>query len=277
MTDNKRYEPHASLINRAQREKAARLATSYQHHPSGLTNIPQPPPAPDDRRYPKSIARSETRSTMRFLERLGLQKAKDPQEEMKKWRRELRKEQRAMDREISKLEQMERKSRDECRKYGKEGRQDACKIVAREIVRTRAARNRMLMAKAQINSVNMQLQTQAAMVRAAGCMKKSTEVMRCMNKLVKLPELQKTMMEMQREMERSGLIEEVVGDALDELDGDDVEEETELQVNKVVEELAGDLFKGQTDAPETLPEQQAVEPAEADDDLDTMKARLQAL
>ena len=94
---------------------------------------------------------------MRFLERLGLQKTKDPQEEMKKWRRELRKEQRAMDREISKLEQMERKSRDECRKYGKEGRQDACKIVAREIVRTRAARNRMLMAKAQINSVNMQL------------------------------------------------------------------------------------------------------------------------
>ena len=79
---------------------------------------------------------------MRFLERLGLQKAKDPQEEMKKWRRELRKEQRAMDREISKLEQMERKSRDECRKYGKEGRQDACKIVAREIVRTRAARKR---------------------------------------------------------------------------------------------------------------------------------------
>ena len=66
-------------------------------------------------------------------------------------------------------------------------------------------------------------------------------------------------------------------DALDELDGDDVEEETELQVNKVVEELAGDLFKGQTDAPETLPEQQAAEPAEADDDLDTMKARLQAL
>ena len=91
--------------------------------------------------------------------------------------------------------------------------------------------------------MNMQLQTQAAMVRAAGCMKKSTEVMRCMNKLVKLPEFQKTMMEMQREMERSGLIEEVVGDALDELDGDDVEEETELQVNKVVEELAGDLFK----------------------------------
>lgn len=213
---------------------------------------------------------------MRFLEFLGLQNARDPQEEMKKWRRELRKEQRSMDREISKLEQMERKSRDECRKYGKDGRQDACKIVAREIVRTRAARDRMLMAKAQINSVNMQLQTQAAMVRAAGCMKKSTEVMACMNKLVKLPELQKTMLEMQREMERSGLIEEMVGDALDDLDGDDVEEETELQVNKVVEELAGDLFKGQTDAPTALPEQQA-EPAEADDDLDTMKARLQAL
>lgn len=34
-------------------------------------------------------------------------------------------------------------------------------------------------------------------------MKKSTEVMMVMNKLVKLPELQKTMMEMSREMERT--------------------------------------------------------------------------
>ena len=74
---------------------------------------------------------------------------------------------------------MERKSRDECRKYGKEGRQDACKIVAGEDAE--AAARTGCSWRGPDRSVNMQLQTQAAMVRAAGCMKASTEV-RCMNK-----------------------------------------------------------------------------------------------
>ena len=135
-----------------------------------------------------------------------------------------------------------------------------------------------MVAKTQISSISMQLQTQAAMVRAAGCMKKSTEVMATMNKLVKLPELQKTMMEMQREMERAGLIEEMVGDAMDSLDGDDVEEETALEVDKVVQELTGELFKdvNTVATPTSVPTVAPAE-AEADDDLDDMKARLQAL
>lgn len=55
-------------------------------------------------------------------------------------------------------------------------------------------------------------------------MKRSTAVMGAMNKVVKLPELQKTMLEMAREMERAGLIEETVNDALEMGDGAEVEE-----------------------------------------------------
>jgi len=214
----------------------------------------------------------------RTAEKLGLKAKPDPVKDVKKWKRELNKESRQMDREIKKLEQAEAKSKAECQKLGKQGRIDACKIIAKEIVRTRSAKERMMMAKAQINSISMQLQTQAAMVRAAGCMQKSTEVMTAMNKIVKLPELQKTMLTMQREMERSGLIEEMVGDAMDALDGDDVEEDTALEVDKVVAELTGDLFKDASDAPVALPAAAPVAaPAEADEDLDMMKARLQAL
>merc|ERR1712147_235481 len=53
-------------------------------------------------------------------------------------------------------------------------------------------------------------------------MKKSGEVMAVMNKLVKLPELQKTMMNMQREMERAGLVDEMIQDSMDMMDGDDL-------------------------------------------------------
>jgi len=126
------------------------------------------------------------------------------------------------------------------------------------------------------------------MVRAAGCIKRSTDVMTAMNKLVKIPELQKTMLEMAREMERAGLIEETIGDALGVLDGDEVETETENEVNKVVAELTGDLFKDTAATPTALPqtavpaqpEAQQETPVEEDaapGDLDAMKARLQAL
>ena len=85
------------------------------------------------------------------------------------------------------------------------------------------------------------------------------------------------MLTMQREMERSGLIEEMVGDAMDALDGDDVEEDTALEVDKVVAELTGDLFKDASDAPVALPTPAQPAPAAQDEDLDQMKARLQAL
>ena len=101
---------------------------------------------------------------------------------------------------------------------------------------------------------------------------------------LKLPELQKTMMNMQREMERAGLVDEMIQDSMDMMDGDDIEDDTAVEVDKVVAELTGDLFKGK-DADAPLPTGLPAEAAPAapqataddeEDDLDTMKARLQA-
>lgn len=222
---------------------------------------------------------------MNLLEKVGLAKPKDPLEDLKKWKRDLAKEMRTMDREVRNIEAAEKKSMDECRKLGKQGRTEACKIIAKEILRTRAARDRMLQSKAQLSSISMQLQTQASLVRAAGCMARSADVMKAMNKLVKVPQMQKTMLDMAREMERAGLIEDVMNDALDVIDSDDIEEESDLQINAVVTEITGDLFKNNQAVPTALPQTQqqqeaAVEdeaPAAQEEDLDAMKARLQAL
>ena len=138
----------------------------------------------------------------------------------------------------------------------------------------------MLQSKAQLKSVSMQLQTQASMVRAAGCMKRSGEVMAGMNKLMKVPELQKIMVDMAKEMERAGLVEEMIGDAMDIVDSDDVEEETDLQINAVVAEITSDLFKDSNAIPTAMPAQapaEEVEEEEPAENLDAMKARLQAL
>jgi division protein CdvB (Snf7/Vps24/ESCRT-III family) len=64
----------------------------------------------------------------------------------------------------------------------------------------------------------------------AGVLQKSTEVMKAMNNLMKLPQLSQTLTTMAREMEKAGLIEEMVEDALD---NEDIEDDVEEEVNKV--------------------------------------------
>lgn len=105
-----------------------------------------------------------------------------------------------------------------------------CRTLAREIVRSRKAKERLYNTKAQLNSVSLHLQQNLATYKLAGCIQKSAEVMKLMNNLIRLPQLNQVMMTMAREMEKAGLIEEMV----DEIFEDEEEiEEAEEEVQKV--------------------------------------------
>jgi len=54
-----------------------------------------------------------------LLEKVGLRSPRDPLEDLKKWKRDLAKEMRSMDREVRNIEAAEKKSAAECRKLGK--------------------------------------------------------------------------------------------------------------------------------------------------------------
>jgi division protein CdvB (Snf7/Vps24/ESCRT-III family) len=73
--------------------------------------------------------------------------------------RQLAKESRSIDRDISKLKTAEKASMAECRKLIKQGYIPASKVLAKEVVNTRKAMNRMYAAQAQLNSVSMSLAT----------------------------------------------------------------------------------------------------------------------
>lgn len=104
------------------------------------------------------------------------------------------------------------------------------------------------------------------MMKMAKTMQKSTQIMSFMNQLVRLPQLNKVMVAMAREMEKAGLIEEVMDDVLDT---DEVEEEAEEEVSKVIEELTMGL-KTATPGSE-LPEK------EKEQGMDDLEARLSSL
>ena len=74
----------------------------------------------------------------------------------------------------------------EVKKAAKRGDQDVAKTLAREIVRSRKACNRLHVSKTQLNSVMMQMEQQLAQQKMLGTMQKSAVVMGAMNKLVKV-------------------------------------------------------------------------------------------
>ena len=89
------------------------------------------------------------------------------------------------------------------------------KLLAKEAISSRRTTARLYQNKAQMNSVSMMLSEQLATIKAVGHLTKSTEVLKCMNSLVKNKQICETMREMSKEMMKSGLIEEMVNDVFE--------------------------------------------------------------
>mmetsp|Transcript_14190 Transcript_14190/g.44676 ORF Transcript_14190/g.44676 Transcript_14190/m.44676 type:complete len:204 (-) Transcript_14190:99-710(-) len=186
-----------------------------------------------------------------------------PEEAIKKWKRELRKEERTLDRSIREIANQERKTEIEIKKLAKKKDMGSAKILAKELVRSRKARERLYKSKAQIHGVEMQLTQQGATLRLQKTMAKSAAVMTAMNSLVKLPQLNAQMMAMAREMEKAGLIDEMIGDTLD--DDEELSEEADVQMEMVLDEILSGV-KAAPVASGQLPERDSVKDA-ADDEL----------
>jgi len=160
-----------------------------------------------------------------------------PDELFRKWRTSIRSQERTLDRQIRGIDAEERKAKQTVKQVAKRNDIKSCRILAKEIVRARKHKERLYTSKAQLNSVMMQLQHQTAMTKMAGTLQKSAEVMKLVNNLVKLPEISAAMMEMSKELTKSGIIEEMMDDTLEGLDPEEIEDEADEEVNKVLYEM----------------------------------------
>lgn len=222
-----------------------------------------------------------------LLQSLGLMAKPDPVEMAKEWQRKVKKEHRAAEREVRELERTEKSMILEVKKAAKLGDRagGSVKVLARNVLQARQAKERARMACMQLNSVSMTLGHQVSMIKMSRCMEKSTEVMRAMNSAIRLPQLSADMLAMAKEMERAGLIEELVGDALALSEPTELEGEADKEVEKVLAELTVGLFGVGTEvATSKLPAKKAEvaveeekEEAVEEEGLEEMRARLQAL
>lgn len=211
-----------------------------------------------------------------------------PQEQLRDWQRRLRQECRYVERQIRDVEREEKNVQKAIKDAAKRNDMTSAKTLAKEIVRSRRAVNRLHENKAQLNSVSMHLGELVATARTVGHLSKSAEVMKLVSNLMKAPEVATTMQEFSKEMTKAGVIEEMVNDAVDSaLDSEDIEEEIEEEVEKVLSAIAGETLSQLPDAvrkekikqpvSSQSTQQQAETIAEGGDDdgeLDEIRARL---
>lgn len=159
--------------------------------------------------------------------------------------------------------------------HAKQATQEA-RTFAKELVHVRRQAGRLHTSKAQLQSVQMQVNEAFAVRKIEGSLKVSTGIMKDVNALVKLPELTGTMQELSQELMKAGIIEEMVGDMLpdDELLED---EDAEAEVDAVL----GEVLKGKLGAIDTqMPSIPTTEEENAEDtqaELEQMRGRLEAL
>lgn len=162
---------------------------------------------------------------------------KKPEELVRKWRREIRSGERQIDRQINSINMEENKIKTSLKQAAKKGDKKICTMLAKEIINSRKAKNKLYESKAQLNSILMSLQQQMATIKISGTIKDSTQIMQKINQLVKVPEISETMQQFSKEMTKAGIIQEMVSDAIEMGDEDEVEMEAEEEVDKVLFEL----------------------------------------
>ena len=196
---------------------------------------------------------------------------------------------RKLDRDILQLKTLDQKTRQYILSASKRGQRNQSqakqsaqetRTFAKELIRIRKQSNRLATSKAQLQSVQMQVNEAFSVRKIEGSIKSSTGIMKDVNTLVRLPELTGTMRELSQELMKAGIIEEMVGDSLPDdelLEGED--EEAEQEVEKVLGEvLKGQLPKQKVETPpakEPEVEEEGLEDQEAT--LEEMRGRLEAL
>ena len=165
-------------------------------------------------------------------------KRQTPEEMMRKNQRALNKAMRDLDREKMKMEQQEKKVIADIKKLAKEGQMDAVKIMAKDLVRTRRYVKKFMLMKANIQAVSLKIQTLKSQNTMAQAMKGVTRAMQNMNRQMNMPQIQKILMDFEKQSEIMDMKEEMINDVMDDaMEDEGDEEETDAVVSQVLDEL----------------------------------------
>lgn len=163
-----------------------------------------------------------------------------PQEQAKQWKTTIRQQRRQLEHQTRRIEREEERLKLKVKNMIKQGQGQASMPLVAELANSKKARSKILKTCTQLDSLMRQIDLQIAQVKVCGAFQQSAEISHMMNQMVKLPEMQATMVQLQKEMEQANLAQEMTDDAMDSLDDTDPEDQelaTKLVYNSIVNEI----------------------------------------
>ncbi|KAL1844392.1 hypothetical protein VTJ49DRAFT_71 [Mycothermus thermophilus] len=175
-----------------------------------------------------------------------------PAERLRKNQRLLDKAIRELDQQRVKLEKQEKTLIAQIRQSAQKGQMGACKVQAKDLVRTRRYIEKFYSMRSQLQKVSLRLQTYRTNEQMMQAMKGATMALGSMNRTMNLPSLQRIAMEFERENDIMEQRQEMMDDAIDDAMDVGLEEEGDEVVEQVLEEIGVDLSQALGETPSGL-------------------------
>lgn len=139
-----------------------------------------------------------------------------PAERLRQHLRSLQRAQRELERERVKLEQQEKKLLTDIKRNAAQGQMAACKVMARDLVRTRRSIHKFYQMKTQLQAVGLRMQTLRSTQQMAEAMRGASRSLGTMNKSMNIVAVQRILQEFERESSAMDMKDEIMNDTIED-------------------------------------------------------------
>jgi charged multivesicular body protein 2A len=185
---------------------------------------------------------------------MGFLGYKTPKQVLREHKRTLERAIRELAKEQKLMEKQEIKVKADIKKAVEARQMGAVRVMAKDLVRTRRYVSKFRAMQAQLQMVSLRIQTLQSTQAMATAMRGCVRAMHSLNRQLNLPQLQRIMMDFEKQSYIMDAKEELMGDALEEALGadEDEDEETDALVNQILDEINISINKVVADAPTAL-------------------------
>uniref|UniRef100_A0A7E4VYR7 Charged multivesicular body protein 2b n=1 Tax=Panagrellus redivivus TaxID=6233 RepID=A0A7E4VYR7_PANRE len=163
-------------------------------------------------------------------------KKEDPKETARANQRQLRRTNRDLASDMRALERREKEVELEIKKYAKAGHIDACKTLAKQLVRIRQQKTNNVNMGARVTSIGAQANTMGSMHTMANAMGTTAKTMKTVNDAMPLDKFAADMRAFQQVNDQMDMKEELINETLDSMLEVD-EDEEQAVIDQVLDEI----------------------------------------
>jgi len=161
-------------------------------------------------------------------------------------------EKRSLERNIREIERDERKIKQNLHHAVKKNYTESARRMAIQLVKAKRYKERIEDMISQLNTLMVDLRQASARLRLTNTLDVSTKVMESLNNISNYSTITKNMNSLSTEMDKAGLVQELMEDSIDAIT-DVSQAEDEEKINLIIEEATKNVYGSFESAPSALP------------------------